>query len=174
MTSRRSSIDVFAQPALALVGASRSGHKFGNVILRELLGKGIRVYPLHPAADVIDGTTCYATFKDIPEHVGGVIVSVTERGDVAEEGAATHETVPEPRPDVVVPSDNPPTHPPEVAVQAQPDAVLTLTLPLPPVAGTGACNGDTGARARRGGWRPGRSVAASELAPASEPGSALE
>jgi predicted CoA-binding protein len=77
MTSRRSSIEAFvAQPALALVGASHSGHKFGNAILRELLTKGVRVYPIHPAAELIDGITCYATFEDIPEQVGGVIVSV--------------------------------------------------------------------------------------------------
>ena len=77
MTSSRSSIDAFlAQPALALVGASRSGHKFGNIILRELRAKGRHVYPLHPAAQVIDGVKCYAHFKDMPEPIGGVIISV--------------------------------------------------------------------------------------------------
>jgi len=46
-----------AQPALALalVGLSRSGKKFGNVACRELKAKGYRVYPIHPSADVIDG-----------------------------------------------------------------------------------------------------------------------
>ena len=57
MRSSRSSVDAFlAQPAFALIGPSRSGKKFGNVILRELRSKGMRVYPLHPVAATIDGT----------------------------------------------------------------------------------------------------------------------
>lgn len=77
MRSSRSSVEAFLQqPALALVGASRSGEKFGNVILRELRAKGVRVYPLHPVAPMIDGVQCYAHFKDLPEPVGGVIISV--------------------------------------------------------------------------------------------------
>ena len=78
MKNSRSSIDAFlAQPALALVGVSRSGEKFGNVILRELRSKGRRVYPLHPAAEMIDGVKCYAHFRDMPEPVGGLIVNVS-------------------------------------------------------------------------------------------------
>ena len=77
MRSSRSSVDAFlAQPAFALIGASRSGRKFGNVILRELRARGMRVYPLHPVAATIDGVTCYAHFSAIPEPVGGVIVCV--------------------------------------------------------------------------------------------------
>src|SRR6218665_64675 len=77
MTNTRASVDEFvAQPALALVGASRSGHKFGNAILRELRAKGMHVYPVHPVADEIDGVPCYRHFADLPEPVGGVIVSV--------------------------------------------------------------------------------------------------
>src|SRR4051812_46733615 len=75
--TRRSSIDAFlAQPAIALIGASRSRGKFGNIILRELRSKGMRVYPLHPVAATIDGVQCYAHFFEIPEPVGGVIVCV--------------------------------------------------------------------------------------------------
>ncbi len=44
-----------AQPAFALAGASRTGEKFGNVILRELLAKGMHVYPLNPGTTSIDG-----------------------------------------------------------------------------------------------------------------------
>jgi len=93
MRSRRSSVDAFlAQPAFALVGASRSGEKFGNIILRDLRSRGMRVYPLHPVAATIDGVTCYAHFNEIPEPVGGVIVcvppsdAVTAVRDAAEAG----------------------------------------------------------------------------------------
>lgn len=78
MTNTMSSVDAFlSQPALALVGVSRSGEKFGNVILRELTSKGRRVYPLHPVLERLDGVPCYRHFADLPEPVGGVIVSVS-------------------------------------------------------------------------------------------------
>lgn len=71
------SVDAFlAQPAVALIGASRAPHKFGNVILRELRAKGIRVYPVHPAAEVIDNVRCYPNLNVLPEPVGAVIICV--------------------------------------------------------------------------------------------------
>jgi predicted CoA-binding protein len=74
---RQSSVQSFvAQPALALVGASRSGNKFGNLACRELRSRGYRVYPVHPAAGEIDGAKCYARFEDLPEPVDAVVVSV--------------------------------------------------------------------------------------------------
>lgn len=93
MRSSRSSVDAFlAQPAFALIGASRSGEKFGNIILRQLRSRGLRVYPLHPAVATIGGVKCYAHFNEIPEPVGGVIVcvppadAVTAVRDAAEAG----------------------------------------------------------------------------------------
>ena len=78
MTSRRRSIEAFlAQPALAIVGVSRSGEKFGNVILRELRSKGRHVYPLHPAATMIEGVVCYLHVADMPEPVTGMIINVS-------------------------------------------------------------------------------------------------
>jgi predicted CoA-binding protein len=78
MKNSRNSVDAFlSQPAFALVGVSRSGKKFGNTILRELREKGMRVYPLHPAVQTIDGVRCCAHFSDLPEKVGGAIVCVS-------------------------------------------------------------------------------------------------
>ncbi len=93
MTSTRSSIETFlAQPALAVVGVSRSGAKFGNVILRQLRAKGRHVYPLHPVATMIDGAACYRQVADMPEPVTGMIINlppadaVTALRDAAEAG----------------------------------------------------------------------------------------
>jgi uncharacterized protein len=77
MKSSRRSVDEFlAQPALALVGVSRSGKGFGNAALRELRAKGLRIYPLHPAMDTVGGMKCYHHFDEMPKDVGGVIVVV--------------------------------------------------------------------------------------------------
>ncbi len=76
MTSKAAIDRFLAQPALALVGMSRSGRKFGNLAYRELTTKGYRVYPIHPSADMIDGARCYRRFADLPEHVDAVLVVV--------------------------------------------------------------------------------------------------
>ncbi|HYM22249.1 MAG TPA: CoA-binding protein [Vicinamibacterales bacterium] len=66
-----------ALPALALVGLSQSGRKFGNLACRELRAKGYRVYPIHPLAGTIEGVRCYRTFADLPERVDALLVVVT-------------------------------------------------------------------------------------------------
>jgi hypothetical protein len=68
-------IDEFvSQPALALMGMSRSGKKFGNFAYRELVSKGYRVYPIHPDVKAIHGVRCYSDFEDLPERIGGALV----------------------------------------------------------------------------------------------------
>ncbi len=64
------------RPALALVGASRFGKKFGNLACRELRAKGYRVYPIHPSATTVNGVRCYPRFADLPEPVDAVLVVV--------------------------------------------------------------------------------------------------
>lgn len=77
MKTSQHSVDAFlAQPSFALVGVSRTPEKFGNTILRTLTSKGMRVYPLHPVLDAVDGIRCYSHFADMPQPVGGVIVCV--------------------------------------------------------------------------------------------------
>jgi len=90
MKTARAAIDAFvAQPALALMGASRSGRKFGNAALRELRARGYRVYPVHPTADVIDGVRCFHSLADLLEPVGGVVISLPpDQAVAAVRGAA--------------------------------------------------------------------------------------
>lgn len=77
MKTRQAAIDAFvAEPALALMGASRGGKKFGNAALRELRSHGYRVYPVHPVADTIDGVRCFRSLAELPEPVGGVVISL--------------------------------------------------------------------------------------------------
>jgi uncharacterized protein len=65
-----------AQPSLAIVGVSRASQHFGNAACRELRQKGYRVYPIHRQAAEIDGVTCYRSFSELPEPVGGVLIVV--------------------------------------------------------------------------------------------------
>src|SRR5690349_17563262 len=76
MSTDRTIEQFLAQPAVAVVGVSRSGHKFGNLACRTLREKGYRVYQMHPTANAIDGATCYARFADLPEKVNAVLIVV--------------------------------------------------------------------------------------------------
>jgi hypothetical protein len=68
--------DFLSQPALAIVGVSRSGKKFGNAVYREMKAKGYRVYAIHPEAKTLEGDPCYPDLAHLPEKVGGVVVVV--------------------------------------------------------------------------------------------------
>ncbi len=76
MTTRAAVEAFLAEPALAIVGVSRSGKKFGNYASKALREKGYRVYPLHPSAQSIDGVECHRRFDELPEDVGAVLVVV--------------------------------------------------------------------------------------------------
>jgi len=75
--------------ALAIVGVSRSGKKFGNYALRALRTRGYRVYPIHPTADTLEGERCYRHFRDLPEPVTAAVVVVppVQAVDVIREAA---------------------------------------------------------------------------------------
>ena len=76
MTSK-ASIDAFlAEPAIAVVGVSRSGKGFGNMAARALRQKGYRVYPVNPNADLVDGERCYRSLAELPEPARAVLVVV--------------------------------------------------------------------------------------------------
>jgi len=95
---RRSEVEVASWAAvqefvscrrLALVGASRSGKKFGNTVLRQLSDKGYEVLPVHPSAESIDDVACWRRLDDIPGAVEGVVVVVPP----AEAAKVVHEAL---------------------------------------------------------------------------------
>lgn len=90
MTSKASIDGFLAEPAIAVVGVSRSGKGFGNLAARELRRKGYRIYRVNPHADLIDGQRCFASLSALPERVGAVLVVVPpDRAiDVVREAAA--------------------------------------------------------------------------------------
>ena len=69
--------DFVAGKRLALVGASRSGKKFGNMAYKELKQRGYEVYMIHPQASEIDGEACFPSLQAVEGKVDGVFVSVS-------------------------------------------------------------------------------------------------
>ena len=90
MTTRSSVEQFLSEKTLALAGASRSGKKFGNTVVKELTKKGYELLLVHPEASEIEGLTCYSDLSELPDGVGGLVLIVppeqTER--ITREAAA--------------------------------------------------------------------------------------
>ena len=65
-----------AQKKFAVIGASRSGGKMGNAVIKELGAKGYTLYPIHPDADTVDGVKSYRSFSELPERVEAAYIAV--------------------------------------------------------------------------------------------------
>lgn len=61
---------------VAVVGASRTGKKFGNAIATELKQRGYEVFLVHPTAEEIGGEHCYANLAALQGKVDGVLICV--------------------------------------------------------------------------------------------------
>ena len=61
---------------IAVVGASRSGKKFGNSIATELRQRGYQVFMVHPEAQEIDGQACYPNLAALGGKVNAVVICV--------------------------------------------------------------------------------------------------
>ncbi len=83
--------DFVACRHLAVVGASRSGKKFGNAAYKELKQRGFDVYLVHPEAKEIEGEPCFANLAELRGRVDGVVISVplAQVPDVLRDAAAT-------------------------------------------------------------------------------------
>ena len=66
---------------IALIGASRHRHKFGAIILADLLSKGFDVWPVNPRETVLGGRTVVSTVAEVPDPLD--IVSVVVPPDEA-------------------------------------------------------------------------------------------
>ena len=82
--------DFIKHKKIAIVGASRSGNKFGNMAAKELKGRGYEIYYVHPDAAEIDGQPVYPNLGSVKEKAQSVWVSVSaERGaEILREAAA--------------------------------------------------------------------------------------
>jgi uncharacterized protein len=74
---------------LAVVGVSRSGKKFGNMIHDELKQRGFQTFIVHPDAKEIAGDKCYESIGALKGQVDGVVICVPppQAGPVMREAA---------------------------------------------------------------------------------------
>ena len=76
MASRADIEGFLREKTLALVGASRTGRKFGNFVLRALRAGGWKVIPVHRNAETIGGLPACRSLADLPGDVGGLVLVV--------------------------------------------------------------------------------------------------
>ena len=68
-------IDLFFQSkAFGVVGASVDRHKYGNKVLRVYQQKNLRVFPVNPREQKIEGEACVASVMDLPGDVESISV----------------------------------------------------------------------------------------------------
>lgn len=52
---------------IAVIGASANKSKYGNIIMNDLISKGYKVFPVHPALEKIEGHRVYNSVLDLEE-----------------------------------------------------------------------------------------------------------
>ena len=64
---------------IALVGATKNPTKYGNIILKDFLGKGFEVLPVNPNYDEIERLKCYKSVKELPKDIDVIVFVVPPR-----------------------------------------------------------------------------------------------
>lgn len=67
---------LFAPRSVAVVGASPSAGKIGNVLVRNLAGFGGAIHPVHPTASEVLGRRAYPSVATIPEPVDLALLAI--------------------------------------------------------------------------------------------------
>ncbi len=58
--------DFLKQGSFAVAGSFKDESKYAYKIMRMLLAKGKKVYPVNPGVEQVEGRKCYKSVKDIP------------------------------------------------------------------------------------------------------------
>ncbi|MBK7172479.1 MAG: CoA-binding protein [Bacteroidales bacterium] len=64
-----------AQHHIAIAGISRTPHKFGNNVAKELIKQGYTIYPISLHLTEFEGKTCYKSIDDLPDKVTSIFIS---------------------------------------------------------------------------------------------------
>lgn len=79
-----------AATRIAVVGASNDSRKYGNIIVRNLLGHGYQVLPVNPREATIAGLPAYRSLADVPKpvHIVDVVTPPDVTRRILEDAAA--------------------------------------------------------------------------------------
>jgi uncharacterized protein len=66
--------DFLSQKKLVMVGVSRNPKEYSRSLFKDFRDRGFEVVPVNPKLQEVDGVTCYASIKDVPGEIDGVIV----------------------------------------------------------------------------------------------------
>jgi len=83
MTTKADIQEFVSQPALAVVGVSRTPGKFSNAAYKELKQKGYTLYAVNPAGGTVEGDPIYTSLAALPGPVGGALVFVKPQNALA-------------------------------------------------------------------------------------------
>ena len=75
--SSKADVDAFfTSPAYAVIGVSADRKKFGNTVFRTMKEKGLKVYPVHPTHETVEGEKCYKDVQSLPADVASIVTVV--------------------------------------------------------------------------------------------------
>jgi predicted CoA-binding protein len=74
MTTRKQIDQFLASGPIAMAGVSRNPKKFGRMAFDDLSRKGLKIIPINPNIENIDGVTCYPDVNHLPKGVQSIII----------------------------------------------------------------------------------------------------
>ena len=77
LTLRGAAEEFLAEHRIAVAGVSRDPRQPANLVYRRLRDAGHEVFPVNPHADALEGDAAFASVRDIPGGVDGVVVVTT-------------------------------------------------------------------------------------------------
>ncbi len=78
-------VPMFKPKSVAIIGASATPFKHGNVTVKYLMAGGYEgaIYPINPAGGQIEGLVAYPSLRDVPGDVDCAIILVPAASTVA-------------------------------------------------------------------------------------------
>jgi uncharacterized protein len=71
---RQAAASFLAERRIAVAGVSRDDKQPANLIYRRLRAAGHEVFAVNPNAEEVEGDPCYASVRDVPPPLDGVVV----------------------------------------------------------------------------------------------------
>lgn len=78
-TLRGAAEEFLSHRRIAVAGVARDGASAANYVFRRLRECGYEVFPVNPNAAEVEGARCYASVREIPGGVDGVVIGTAPR-----------------------------------------------------------------------------------------------